>query len=144
MSSTEGNAQDRTLLLVDNDERMVKQLKEVMEYQGFHVMTSLSGLVALEQLKTGRYSCVVLDYALPDINGYELAEKIRRDKPGIGLVLLTGFKPSIDSVKLEVFDYVFEKPVNLERLIAALLHIDSVHRAIDMRKNAHEIGARTG
>jgi CheY-like chemotaxis protein len=114
-----------------------------MEYQGFHVVTSLSGLVALEQLEIGRYSSVVLDYALPDINGYELAEKIRRNNPRIGLVLLTGFKPNIDPSKLDVFDYVFEKPVNLERLIAALVHIDSLHRAIEMRKSTYAMSTNT-
>ncbi len=118
---------------------MVNQIKEIMEFQGFHVVTSLCGSAALEKVKVGRYFCAVLDYALPDMKGDKLAKKIRRLRPDIGIVLLSGFKSNIDPSSLGVFDYCFEKPVLIEELVAAMVKIDSAYRLRTRSKESRVI-----
>ena len=63
---------------------------------------------------------VILDYALPDMKGDYLAERIRVENPETGIIILTGFKHAIDPAKLSKFNYVFEKPVNPREILAAL------------------------
>ncbi len=111
---------DKSLLVVDNDKQIVELIKEILEYQGFNAVTAFCAAAAVDRVKEGKYSCAILDYALPDAKGDELARDLKREEPGIRLILLTGFKSSIDPKKLELFDYVFEKPVKLDEITAAV------------------------
>jgi len=132
----EGMLQLRSLLLVDNDEQLVDLIKEILEYQGFNVVPVYCGVAAVERAREGRYFCAILDYALPDMKGDELAEIIRLEQPNIKLILLTGFKSSIDPVKLTKFNYVMEKPVKLDALIAVVKQITGAKRQGYERINA--------
>jgi len=118
--------QDRSVLVIDNDKQIVYLIKDILENQGFNVVTAFCGEAAIEKLREGKYACAILDYSLPDIKGDELADNFRLEEPNIGIILLTGFKSSIDPDKLKVFNYVFEKPVKLEVLIAAVKQITSL------------------
>jgi DNA-binding NtrC family response regulator len=115
----------RSVFIVDNDTRMVDHLKDILENEGFGVVVAFCGEAAIAKLRKESCHCAVLDYSLPDVKGDELAKSFRIEVPDMGIILLTGFKSSIDPVKLEAFDYVFEKPVNLEALIAAVKQITS-------------------
>ncbi len=134
MSYEEERLKQRSLLLVDNDERMMNQLKEIMEYQGFHIITANNGSSAIEKIEKGRYSCAILDYALPDMMGDKVARKIKKLRPEIGLILLTGFKDALNPKILDIFDYVFEKPADLEILINVLVKIDNAYRSTQSSK----------
>lgn len=111
---------DRSLLIVDNDKRIVDLLKETFENLGFCVIVAFCGEAAIVKHREGKYPCAILDYSLPDIKGDEVAESLRLELPDMGIILLTGFKSGIAPDKLKLFNYVFEKPANLEALIAAV------------------------
>jgi CheY-like chemotaxis protein len=74
-------------------------------------------------MKTRRYASAILDYALPDMKGDELADKIKLEYPEMKVILLTGFLQAIDMKKLEKFKYVFEKPTDPRKIIEALRKI---------------------
>jgi CheY-like chemotaxis protein len=87
-------AHDQPLLLVDNNERDADLLKLMLESDGFMVDTAYCGWAAVEKVKGRRYASVILDFALPDMKGDELAERIRLENPEMGVILLTGFRPA--------------------------------------------------
>ncbi len=111
---------ERRLLVVDNDTRIVEVLKTTFENEGYGVDVSFCGEAAIVKNGVGMYPCVILDYSLPDMKGDEVAEKLRASNPKVCLVLLTGFKSAMDSSKLRLFDWVFEKPADMELLVATI------------------------
>jgi len=113
-------AQDRPILIVENNEREAQLLKVTLESEGFIVDTVFSGWAALERIKNRRYASAILDFALPDMKGDEVAETIKLENPGMRVILLTGFKSAIDPKRLESFMYVFEKPADPRKIIEAL------------------------
>jgi DNA-binding response OmpR family regulator len=118
--------QDQSLLLVENSERDADMLKILLESEGFSVDTVSTGWAALEKLKLRKYASVILDFGLPDMKGDELADKIKIEAPWMRIILLTGFRSVIDSVKLNKFDYVLEKPVDPKRILKALGHVINI------------------
>ena len=127
---------DRSVLIVDNDNRLVSLIKDILETQGFSVSVASCGEAAIAKLKDEKYPCAILDYSLSDIKGDELANDFRLEVPNMGIILLTGFKSSIDPIRLRVFNYVFEKPANLEALIAAVQQIIRASRRENERVHA--------
>ncbi len=109
----------QSILLVDNEERTVDLLKIILEGEGFIVHTAYCGEAALGRQGI-KYAVAILDYALPDMKGDYLADQIRAENPETGIIILTGFKHAIDPSKLTRFNYVFEKPVNPGKILAAV------------------------
>jgi CheY-like chemotaxis protein len=116
-------ASNPLILLVENNQREAQQLKLILDNEGFNVDALYSGWAALEWIKGRRYASAIVDYALPDMKGDELADKIKLEFPGIRVILLTGFLQAIDAKKLEKFKYVFEKPTDPRKIIEALREI---------------------
>ena len=108
------------VLLVDNEKRTIELMTIALELDGFGVDIAYGGEIAIEKMKDKRYSAVIVDFGLPDMKGDELAERIRKEDPEIGIILLTGFKPGIDPVRLGAFDTVFEKPVVPNKILEAV------------------------
>ncbi len=113
-------AQDSLVLIVDNDVKGVDLLKTILEGYDYQVDKVFSGEAALSLVKERRYSSVIMDFALGDIRGDELATKMKREVPGLPILLLTGYKHNIEPSKLKKFDYVLEKPADPQKIIAAL------------------------
>jgi DNA-binding response OmpR family regulator len=113
-------AQDQPLLLVENNEKEAGLLKTVLEGEGFSVDTAYSGWAAVEKIKDKKYATAIVDFALPDMKGDELAERFRMEDPKMGIILLTGFKPMIDPSRLRGFDYIFEKPASPKKILDVL------------------------
>jgi DNA-binding response OmpR family regulator len=110
----------QAILLVDNEERTIDLLRLILEGEGFIVHTAYCGEAALGRIHGIKYAVAILDYALPDMKGDYLAERIRVESPETGIIMLTGFMHAIDPAKLSKFSYVFEKPVNPREILAAL------------------------
>jgi DNA-binding response OmpR family regulator len=66
------------LLLIDDDEELCAELRELLEIEGFHVDTAFDGLQGLGNLQKGKYHIVVLDLKLPGLNGYEVLKTARK------------------------------------------------------------------
>lgn len=79
MNDKENNMAIHVLLAEDSiTTRML--LKNILELKGYHVTTAVDGLDAWTQLKEKEFSAVVSDVEMPRMNGFELTEKIRKDK----------------------------------------------------------------
>ena len=84
-------AQDhyRILLVDDNDHGLVAR-KSVLAELGYQVRTARNGEEALERFSEESFHLVVTDYRMPKMNGAELIRRLRRDRPGVPIVLLSG------------------------------------------------------
>jgi two-component system CheB/CheR fusion protein len=117
-------AVSRVVVIEDNDDNR-QMLTNLLELEGFEVSSAPSGREGVEMVVQLRPDAAVIDIGLPEINGYEVAEKIRADKDlsrRILLLALTGYGQPQD-VRRAVeagFDHHLVKPLQPDRLIALL------------------------
>jgi PAS domain S-box-containing protein len=110
----------RRVVVVDDTRAAVYTLARLLETMGQHVRTANNAATALELVRNERPDLVISDLAMPNMNGYELAQRLRQDPALSGLVLvaLTGYGQESNrrQAKEAGFDYYLVKPVSLEAL----------------------------
>jgi len=107
------------ILLVDDESTIRMFLEKTLTDEGYETFTAADGEEALRLVDEELPDLVVLDLKLPDINGLEVLEKIKKEYPEICIVMLTAFgdiETAVSAMKKGAFDFV-SKPVNLEQLI---------------------------
>ena len=109
----------RTPILLAEDETMLRVMAtEMLEDAGFQVFEAVDGAEALELLKANpEIVLLVSDIKMPRMDGYALAEAGLRFKPGLKVLLMTGYShepppPLLNAVQ------ILRKPFDLERLCA--------------------------
>jgi DNA-binding NtrC family response regulator len=121
------------VLLVDDEEQFVQALSERLALRDYDMTTSLSGDDALEKIKHYNYDVVILDVAMPGIDGIEALREIKKLKPLTEVIMLTGqgtVEAAIEGMKLGAFDFLM-KPCNTEDL-------DTKIKKAQARKAEHE------
>lgn len=115
--------EERSLLIVDDDEPFRTRLAATMERRGFVVTTadSLTSGIAAATANPPAYA--VVDLRLGESNGLEVVHRLQDISPDTRVVMLTGYgniATAVAAVKAGAIDYL-AKPVDAERLTAALL-----------------------
>ncbi|MEE4239298.1 MAG: ActR/PrrA/RegA family redox response regulator transcription factor [Anderseniella sp.] len=115
--------EDRTLLLVDDDDAFLKRLAKAMEKRGFDVETADS-VAAGKAIATARPPAyAVCDLRLEDGNGLDVVEVLRTKRPDCRIVVLTGYgaiATAVAAVKIGATDYL-SKPADATDITNALL-----------------------
>jgi CheY-like chemotaxis protein len=111
----------RKVLLVDDNEPFAEALSGLLRVLGHDVHIAYEGSTALAALREFFPDIVLLDIALPDVSGYELARAIREDAALAGLILIamTGYGREQDreSTKAAGIDHHLTKPLDEDALI---------------------------
>jgi len=114
---------EKQRILVVDDKQSISDLISIsLRFVGFEVRTAASGQEALRVAEEFKPQAMVLDVMLPDLNGFEVCEKIRNEGQEIGVLFLT----AKDTVEDKVYgltrggDDYMTKPFSLEELIARL------------------------
>ena len=129
------------ILVVDDIEKNVKLLADVLAVKGFRVSTAFSGEQALERINTDAPDLVLLDVMMPGVSGYDVCRAIRADPRHamLPIVLVTALDPAQERVKgLEAgADDFLTKPVHQPELMArvrSLLRIKMLHDEVQCQK----------
>ena len=109
-----------TLLCIDDQAHYLPVRKAVLESRGFEVFTASSGREGLEILRKHKIDGVVLDYRMPEMNGGEVANEIRRSWPDLPIVLLSGFPHEIPAQVLSLVNAVVVKGRGPGELLQAI------------------------
>jgi DNA-binding response OmpR family regulator len=121
------------ILVVDDEKEFAQALSERLAIRGYQVGTCFSGQEAIERVKTHDYDVVILDVAMPGMDGIETLREIKKWKPLIEVILLSGrasVETAIEGLERGAFDYV-KKPCETDQL---LIKINDAYQ----RKAGHE------
>jgi len=108
------------VLVVDDEQNITELISTAMRYEGFDVQSAATGRQALDAISTFRPHLVLLDVMLPDLDGFEVARRVRQEGRRVPIVFLTAKDATEDKVRgltLGGDDYV-SKPFSLEELLA--------------------------
>ena len=108
-----------TILVVDDEPRIVQLVRDYLEHGGFTVLTASDGQAALRTARTGRPDLVVLDLSLPGLDGLDVARSLRREGevPIIMLTARTEESDKLVGLELGADDYL-TKPFSPKELVA--------------------------
>src|SRR2546423_702820 len=108
-----------TILVVDDEPRIVQLVRDYLEHGGFTVLTAVDGPTALRTARTGRPDLVVLDLGLPGLDGLDVARSLRREGevPIIMLTARTEESDKLVGLELGADDYL-TKPFSPKELVA--------------------------
>jgi DNA-binding response OmpR family regulator len=112
----------KTILLVEDDPSLALGLCDALEFEGFRVLHAERGSDAIEHAKKSAPECIILDLMLPDLNGYQVCEEIRRFDPRTPIVMLTARSQEADKIRgldSGADDYV-TKPFSVGELVARI------------------------
>lgn len=114
---------DKSLLLVDDDEPFLRRLARAMEKRGFETETAGSVLEGKSLAMARPPAYAVVDLRLEDGNGLDVVETIREKRPEARIVVLTGYgaiATAVAAVKVGATDYL-SKPADADDIVNALL-----------------------
>ena len=112
----------KTILVVEDEPQLALGLKDALEFEGFRVLTCGTGREGVQQAKSERPHAVLLDLMLPDINGYQVCEEIRRSDAIVPILMLTAKSQEADKIRgldAGADDYV-TKPFSVGELVARI------------------------
>ena len=110
------------ILLVEDDTSLGYLLTEYLKMNNFNVALVNNGKKALDKLSTDNFDLCILDVMMPEMDGFQLAEKIKQKKLNIPFIFLTARSLKIDVLKgfsLGAVDYI-RKPIDEEELVIRL------------------------
>ncbi|MEQ2006920.1 MAG: response regulator [Limisphaerales bacterium] len=115
------------ILFVDDEEPMIRMGRLALERMGYQVTTTINPTEALawSRQQPDRFDLVVTDFNMPGLNGAELARQLRETRPGLRLILTTGYSASMDSAaaRQSGFSELLPKPYDLRTLGEAVQRV---------------------
>ena len=110
------------ILIVDDEKEFVESLAERLSMRNYDVTTSSSGEEAIEKVKGYNFDVVILDVAMPGMDGVSTLREIKKLKPLTEVLMLTGHatvETAVEGMKLGALDYVL-KPCEIEDLASKI------------------------
>jgi len=115
-------------LVIDDEQIVLDSVSKILKDENYEVDVSLSGREGLNQAIQKEYDIVLTDIRMPDIGGMRVLRDVKRAKPSLPVVIITGYasvKSAVQAMKLGAADYI-EKPFTPDQLLKA------VNAALDM------------
>jgi len=108
----------KRILVVDDEQNSREGLTKILMKEGYEVVAAESGETALDEAKKQDFDLVITDLRMPEISGIDVLEKIREEKPDIGVIIVTAYgevNSYLKAMTLGAFEYL-NKPIKLDEL----------------------------
>ncbi|MGR3309595.1 MAG: HD domain-containing phosphohydrolase [Candidatus Brocadiales bacterium] len=106
------------ILVVDDEPRICRFVKELLESERYWIDTTLSGIEALDMIEKCDYQLLISDMKMPGIDGFKLFKQAKISRPDMATIILTGYatvENAILALRLGIDDYI-TKPFNINEL----------------------------
>jgi len=129
------------VLLVDDEEEFLNTLTKRLEMRGLKVTGATRGEEAVKIADKENFDAIVVDLAMPGMDGLETLKRIKESHPDAEIIMLSGqgtVKTSIEAMKLGAEDFL-EKPVDIQELLTKIDEMKNKHILILEKKSIEEI-----
>ncbi len=116
------NNNKKVLLVVEDEEPILRVLSEQLRSEGFEVLEAVNGEVGLKLALEKHPDFILVDLLMPKMGGLEMIEELREDPwgekaPTAILTNLTGLEPVSEGLKLKTYDYLIKSDWSMENII---------------------------
>ncbi|MEP6844471.1 MAG: response regulator transcription factor [Panacibacter sp.] len=149
--------EERKILIVEDEQKIADALKFGLSEHGYHVEVAYDGKFGKKIFDAHEFNLVILDLNLPGMNGYDLCKYIRRQNPGIPVIMLTamgtlndkieGYDAGADDYMVKPFEFkelLLKMRVLLKRTMKQQLPSGNILRAADLELNLDSMEAKRG
>lgn len=131
---------DSTILIVDDNLDNLRLLSNMLGRKGYKIRRAISGTLALKALEATQFDLILLDITMPDIDGYEVCQKLKQDPrfANIPVIFISALNDVIDKVKgfqIGGGDYI-TKPFQVEEV---LVRVENQLRIIDLQQELYNV-----
>lgn len=129
------------ILLIDDEVDFLSAMSERMKARDMQVTTASSAKEGLEKVAAGSFDAVILDLAMPEMDGIETLRILKEKNPDLQVILLTGhatIKQGIEAMKLGAMD-LLEKPADINALTEKIKTAQAKKMLIVEKKNEEMI-----
>lgn len=112
----------QSILIIDDEKAIRKALIEILTFEGFTVDEAADGAEGAKKIKESNYDCILCDIKMPKMDGMEVLQIARQEKPDIPFIVISGhgtIETAVDAVKKGAYDYI-SKPPDLNRLLITI------------------------
>lgn len=119
--------------VIDDEQIICDGCRLALAEKGHSVEYHLKGRAGLKAIREGDFDLVLLDMKLPDIDGMEVLETVRKEKPDVYVIVMTGYSTvqnAVEAMKLGAVDYL-TKPFSDDELILAVERASEKKRLVE-------------
>ena len=109
----------QNILVIDDEKAIRKALTEILTFEGFVVDEAVDGAEGAKKIKENNYDCILCDIKMPKMDGMEVLQFAREERPDTPFIVISGhgnIETAVDAVKKGAYDYI-SKPPDLNRLL---------------------------
>ena len=110
------------VLLIEDKENYLELLKDILESEGIKSVGVTTGKEGVRKIREERFSAIVSDLFLPDIDGFEIIEETKKRYPDLPIIIITAFSSierAVEAMRRGAYDFI-PKPFEPEHLILKL------------------------
>ncbi|MBT3315741.1 MAG: response regulator transcription factor [Anaerolineae bacterium] len=111
-----------TILIVDDEPIALKSLGDILELEGYSVITAKNGQVAVDYVRSRYVDLMIVDLRMPGIGGLEVVRITNEISPDTEIILLTAFgttESAVEALRLRIHDYLL-KPASPAQILASV------------------------
>ena len=122
------------ILVVDDDENLLKSIKKILSLEHYAVDTLSNPLKIDSYLESKDYHCLLLDVRMPVMSGIDVLKKTLYKNPALPIIMVSGqsdIETAVQAIKEGAYDFI-EKPIDPERLFVAVKNAIQQHNLQEM------------
>jgi DNA-binding NtrC family response regulator len=111
------------IVVIDDDPDVQRTMADMLSFGGHAVILPKPGIGLFEAMGRAEFDAVVTDMVMPDINGWDVLQWIKANRPRLPVVLVSGELGNRAGVQVAAFDAYIAKPVRTAKLLDALARV---------------------
>ncbi|GAB4346992.1 MAG: hypothetical protein Kow0089_24530 [Desulfobulbaceae bacterium] len=139
MPIEENDEEKQTILIAEDDDLIRRSITRILRTKGYEVLEAENGAIALEIFREKMPALVLTDLRMPEMDGFELLEKVWAESPQTPVIIISGVgtKPDIiRALRSGAWDYIMKPIEDINYLVDT---IDKVLVQADMNRGYHQL-----